>query len=118
MDAAITLSSDVGIKPVCEALGIPRCGFYRTQARKHAPPGESKKRPSPARALSAEERQGVLDILHCDRFVDHAPHQVYATLLDEGDYRCSIRTMYRILDANAEVKERKESTELPGVSEA
>jgi putative transposase len=113
MDAALTLSSDVGITPACDALGIPRCAFYRTQAQKHALPMDPKKRPSPARALSAEERQGVLDLLHCDRFVDLAPHEVYATLLDEGDYRCSIRTMYRILDANTEVKERRNQLRHP-----
>jgi putative transposase len=113
MDAARTLSVDVGIKPACDALDIPRCEFYRTQARKHAPLVDPKKRPSPARALSAGERQGVLDLLHCDRFVDQAPHEVYATLLDEGDYRCSIRTMYRILDAHTEVKERRNQLRHP-----
>jgi putative transposase len=113
MEAALTLSSDVGIKPACDALDITRCGFYRTQARKHALPVDPKKRPSSARALSVEERQGVLDLLHCDRFVDQAPHQVYATLLDEGDYRCSISTMYRILDANTEVKERRSQLSHP-----
>ena len=52
-------------------------------------------------------RQGVLDLLHADRFVDQAPQEVYATLLDEGDYYCSIRTMYRLLEANKEVRERR-----------
>jgi putative transposase len=55
----------------------------------------------------------VLDILHSDRFADQAPHQVYATLLDEGEYRCSISTMYRILDANTEVKERRNQLSHP-----
>jgi len=113
MDAACTLASEVGITSACDALDIPRCGFYRAQARLDAPPQESRKRPSPARALSAEERQGVLGILHCDRFVDQAPHEVYATLLDEGEYRCSIRTMYRILDAHTEVKERRHQLSHP-----
>jgi len=113
MDAARTLASDVGIKPACDALAIPRCGFYRAQARTHTLPLEPKTRPSPARALSADERQGILDLLHCDRFVDQAPHEVYATLLDEGDYRCSIRTMYRILNAHTEVKERRNQLRHP-----
>jgi putative transposase len=65
------------------------------------------KRPSPPRALSLNERQEVLDILHADRFVDKAPQQVYATLLDEGNYHCSIRTMYRILEASMEIRERR-----------
>lgn len=107
MEAALTLSSDVGIKSACASLDIPRAGFYRTQARKNAPPMELRKRPSPPRALSSDERQGVLEILHSDRFVDKAPQEVYATLLDEGAYQCSISTMYRILDKDQEVKERR-----------
>ena len=93
MEAATTLSTDIGIKPACESLDIPRSGFYRMKARQTIPPLEPRKRPSPKRALSSEERLGVLDILHGDRFVDKAPQEVYATLLDEGEYHCSIRTM-------------------------
>jgi putative transposase len=113
MEAAVTLSADIGIAPACASLDIPRSGFYRMKARQTTPPLEPMKRPSPKRALSSEERQGVLDILHGDRFVDKAPQEVYATLLDEGDYRCSIRTMYRILDANSEVKERRNQLTYP-----
>jgi putative transposase len=113
MDAALTLSSDIGIKPACESLDIPRSRFYRVQARKNMPVVEPKKRPSPPRALSIEERQEVIDILHSDRFVDKAPHEVYGTLLDEGEYHCSIRTMYRILDDKTEVKERRNQLSHP-----
>lgn len=113
MDAARTLASEVGIKPACGALSMSRSGFYRTQARKHVPPVDPKTRPSPPRVLSADERQGVLDLLHADRFADQAPHEVYATLLDEGDYRCSIRTMYRILNEHTEVKERRNQLRHP-----
>ena len=104
MEAAQILSSEIGIKPACESLDVSRAGFYRMQAQLNAPPVEPNKRPSPPRALSSDERQRVLDILHTDRFVDKAPYEVYATLLDEGQYHCSIRTMYRILDYNKEVK--------------
>ena len=55
----------------------------------------------------------MLDILHSDRFVDKAPNEVYATLLDEGEYHCSIRTMYRILDDNQEVRERRNQLSHP-----
>jgi putative transposase len=113
MDAALTLSCEVGIKPACDALGMPRSRFYRTQARRHAPPVTPKTRPRSPRALSADERQGVLDLLHGDRFADQAPHEVYATLLDEGDYHCSIRTMYRILNEYTEVKERRNQLRHP-----
>jgi putative transposase len=113
MQAAIVLSGEVGIKPACESLDIPRSWFYRAQARRSAPVTERRKRPSPLRALSTEERQAVLDTLHADRFVDKAPHEVYATLLDEGAYLCSIRTMYRILEDNQEVRERRNQLSHP-----
>lgn len=86
MEAALSLSSEIGIQPACQALDVARSGFYRTQARKNGPSAEPKKRPSPPRALSSEERQGVVDILHKDRFFDQAPQEIYATLLDEGEY--------------------------------
>jgi putative transposase len=54
-----------------------------------------------------EERENVLDVLHSERFIDKAPYEVYATLLDEGIYHCSISTMYRILKQNKEVRERR-----------
>ena len=107
MEAVLALSADIGIKSACESLEVPRSGFYRMQALKKAPNMEPRKRPSPPRTLSLNERQGVLDILHTDRFADKAPQEVYATLLDEGEYHCSISTMYRILDENQEVKERR-----------
>jgi putative transposase len=113
MEAALSLSREIGIKPACESLAIARSGFYREQAKKEAPSGEANKRPSPPRALSSAERQEVLDVLHSERFVDKAPHQVYATLLDEGEYYCSIRTMYRILEDHQEVKERRNQLSHP-----
>ena len=81
MEAALTLSSDVGIKSARESLDIPRSGFYRMQARKNAPLIEPIKRPSPPRALSSVERQGVLDILHSDRFTDKAPQEVFLVIM-------------------------------------
>ncbi|MCU1248182.1 MAG: Integrase, catalytic region, partial [Edaphobacter sp.] len=54
-------------------------------------------RPTPERALDAAERQVVLDHLHSERFRDKAPAEVYATLLDEDIYLCSLRSMHRIL---------------------
>ena len=100
MEAAHILYSEIGIKTACKALEVSRAEYYRVQTQRNAPHVEPNNRPSPPRALSSDERQGVLDILHTDRFVDKAPYEVYATLLDEGQYHCSIRTMYRILDEN------------------
>ena len=73
----------------------------------------SPSRPRPPRALTPEERQTVLDLLREPRFADLAPAEIYATLLDEGVYHCSIRTMYRILDDHAEVRERRDQLRHP-----
>ena len=109
MAATRSLSTEIGIKPACDALGIVRSGFYRGQGPATAPAP----RPSPPRTLSSDERQAVLATLHSARFVDTAPATVYATLLDEGRYHCSIRTLYRILDEQAEVKERRNQLRHP-----
>ena len=76
MEAAVTLSSEVGIKHACEALDVARAGFYRTQARKDVPFVEPLQERNSPRSLSSGERQEVLDILHTDRFVDKAPYEV------------------------------------------
>src|SRR5881628_3953029 len=76
----------LGIAPTCAALGLPRATYYRRRRPSRAAPP---RRPSP-RALSAGERGAVLALLHEPRFVDHAPAEVYATLLDAGQYVCSV----------------------------
>ncbi len=96
----------VGAASLCEALGIPRASFYRQQD-KGADIVPVTPRQRPEHALSEVEQQKVLATLHEPRFVDLAPAQVYAQLLEEGRYLCSIRTMYRLLDANNEVRERR-----------
>ena len=64
-------------------------------------------------ALCQPEKQAVLEVLHSERFADQAPAEVYATLLDEGRYLCSIRTMYRILGEANEVRERRNQLRHP-----
>jgi putative transposase len=91
-------------RAVCQALGLPRASYYRRLQKQDAPPATPRRQ---ARALTADERNRVLAVLHEDRFVDLPPAEVYAALLDEGTYLCSIRTMYRILAANKEVRERR-----------
>ena len=89
----------------CEALQISRATFYR-----HLNPDIPSpcKRPKPPLALDEQEKQMVIDTLHSDQFCDLSPYQVYAQLLDDDQYLCSIRTMYRILkDLHGEVKERR-----------
>ena len=103
---------EVGIAPLCRALAVPRASAYRCWARERTPRSAAP-RPTPARALSPDERQRLLDALHSERFVDQPPYEVYATLLDEGVYVCSVRTMYRILDAACEVRERRNQVTHP-----
>jgi putative transposase len=112
MDAVEVLAPDVGTKSACKAFGISRAGLYRRREI-NAAPRLVKKRSAPPRALSEPEKQDVLEILHSERFQDMAPHEVYATLLDEERYLCSIRTMYRILEENTEVKERRNQLRHP-----
>lgn len=104
--AAESLARTVGRAASCRALGIPRASFYRQigQKKQSSLPAA---RPTPARALAPAERAAVLGQLHAERFQDKPPAQVYATLLDEGTYLCSIRTMYRLLEQNQEVRERR-----------
>jgi putative transposase len=99
------VASQASVATACSMLGVPRASYYRSQAPRAAPPAP---RPSPPRALSEHQRKAVLDVLHDPKFVDLAPAEVYATLLDEGRYLCSERTMYRILAANGEVRERRD----------
>ena len=91
----------------CAALGVSRATVQRRRAVLAAPAAVRHPRARPARALTIPQQQAVLDLLHAPGFVDQAPAEVYATLLDQGIYHCSIRTMYRILEQHAEVRERR-----------
>ena len=103
MNAVTALAAQVGWQPACEALSVSRATVYR----RRRPPAAARSRPRPARALTSEEHAAVVAQLHSPRFVDSAPREIYATLLDEGQYLCSPRTMYRVLAAAVEVKERR-----------
>lgn len=106
MDAARDLG---GIKAACTALGASRATHYRRSRPKAGP----RRRPSSPRALSSEERAQVRTVLTSERFVDQAPAEVYAALLDEGRYHCSVRTMYRILAQSTGVRERRDQLRHP-----
>ena len=98
---------------VCAALGVSRATVERLRGRLKTPSPAARPRPAPARALSEAQRQDVLDQLHAPRFADQAPAEVYATLLDEGIYHCSVRTMYRLLGQNGEIRERRQQLRHP-----
>ena len=97
------LGQEIGIAAACRNLQTPRSSLYRARQPKPA----CQPRPTPSRALSPQERSQVRDMLNSQRFQDHAPRQVYAKLLDEGQYLCHWRTMYRILEAHQEVCQRR-----------
>jgi transposase InsO family protein len=112
MAAVNTLAPRVGMAAACEALGVARASYYRAQARADGP-AMLPRRARPPLALSEAERQQVLAVLHSERFVDQAPPTIYATLLDEGQYLCSVRTMYRLLAEADEVRERRNQCRRP-----
>ncbi|MCP5055276.1 MAG: IS3 family transposase [bacterium] len=110
MTAAQGLARQVGISPACRALGVSRATFYRN-ARPSI--GQQQPRKTPARALSPTERARVREVLYEPRFADRSPGEVAATLLDEGRYLCSERTMYRLLAEGGESRERRNQRRHP-----
>lgn len=108
------MARQIGRQASCRALEVPRATLYR---RRQAPTARCSAgrppRPAPKRALSGLERQQALDLLHSPRFADSSPAQIYATLLDEGRYVCSIRTFYRLLDRHQELRERRNQLRHP-----
>jgi putative transposase len=111
MNAVDQLAPTVGIASACEALGVVRASFYRRPVFGPALPVPT--RPTPARALSKEERESVRAMLNSTRFQDCAPASIQATLLDEGQYLCSTRTMYRVLEQDGASRERRDQLTHP-----
>jgi putative transposase len=105
------LTPMIGTRPACRALGAAPATIYRR--RRPSEPRRRRPRPRPARALSEAEREAVLAALHSERFVDCSPAAVWATLLDEGRYLASERTMYRLLAQHGEVRERRDQLAHP-----
>ena len=109
MIAAEELGRHVGMSNACDALTVSRATLYR---RLQSPTKTVSRGPSP-RALTDEERNHVRQELYSGRFIDQSPYQVYAALLDEGKYLCSVRTMYRILSQNNASRERRNQLTRP-----
>jgi putative transposase len=99
MSAAVELAPRVGVVLACLALGVSRATYYRLHQVVAAPRTPAPRAPS-ALALSAPERQAILDVLHAPEHLDSSPRTVYAKLLDTGHYLGSVSTMYRVWWSN------------------
>ncbi len=107
-------NSGVTTREASTLTGIARCTAARDKARPTATdPAAPTAGRSPENKLTDTERRAVLDVLCSTRFVDQSPLEVYARLLDEGIYLCSVSTMYRILRENTQVNERRRQARHP-----
>ena len=113
MKAVERLAQDVGTSKACDALDVSRASLYRQRNRQTEPARDAAPKRSSSRALPESEREQVRQTLYSERFMDKSPYQVYATLLDDGEYLCSVRTMYRILDDDNASKERRNQLKRP-----
>ena len=107
------LAPIVGTKAACAAVGRARATHYRHHRHSPPPSRPARMRAPQPRALSEVERKEVLRVLHEPDHVDEAPATVYAKLLDQGVYLCSVPTMYRLLRAEGEVSERRRQASHP-----
>ena len=111
----------LGVTDACTTLGVPRSSYYRalqptpTRRADSGLPGLPSRR-HPARSLSEAERTHIRELLNSERFADCAPRTVWATLLDDQQYHCSWRTMYRILAEADQVRERRDQIRRTGYS--
>jgi putative transposase len=113
VNLAEELAPELGTATACGVAGAPKATVYRRR-QPPTPPAEPRPpRAPPKRTLADSERAEVLALLNDSRFVDKAPAEVHATLLDEGRYLCSPRTMYRLLDAYGQVRERRNQLRHP-----
>jgi putative transposase len=113
-EAVVAMAPSGGLTTaVYAALGVSRSCVHGHRTRRDAPATVARRRPRPPRALDPQERQTALDLLREPRFVDLASAEVYATLLDEGVYHCSIRAMYRLLADHGEIRERRDQLRHP-----
>jgi putative transposase len=111
MAVARQLAETVGVAKACAALDVPRASYYRHG--RIGPPAPPAPRPAPARALTSQERADILGTMNSETFMDQPPRQIYATLLDRGQYLCSIRTMYRLLEDAGQIRERRDQLRHP-----
>jgi putative transposase len=115
MLAVNDLASHVGMQAACRAFAFNAGYVYRDRARRG---GVFTRHPlavrsRPPLAFSIAEQDCLLGVLDSERFADTAPASIYATLLDEGHYHGSVRTMYRLLATHSQVGERRRQRRHP-----
>jgi putative transposase len=113
MSAVEDLAQITGVTTACQVLNVPRSSLYRVRHPQQKTPTPSSQRGRPSRALNAAEQAAVRSMLNSERFQDQSPREVYAALLDEDEYLCHWRTMYRVLDEHQEVRERRNQVRHP-----
>jgi putative transposase len=113
MKSVEQLAQQVGTSKACDALEVSRASLYRQRNRQAQPARDAVPKRSSSRALPQAEREQVRQTLYSERFMDKSPYQVYAALLDDGEYLCSVRTMYRILNDDNAAKERRNQLKRP-----
>ena len=107
MDEINELSKGKNVTTValCKAVSMPRATYYRQQKKEET--SEKKAAFRPSNAIDNQEKNQIIELLHSERFIDSTPYQIFYTLLDEGHYYCSIRTMYRLLTEHSGSKDRR-----------
>lgn len=110
--AAHELAAAIGSRAACRSLAIAPATYYRRKTPRLELAKPAVRTPSPL-ALSDAEKEEIIALLDSPRFADRAPAAVYAELLDDGRYLCSVRTMYRLLAARDEVRERRRQVQRP-----
>jgi putative transposase len=111
--AVAELQPLVGVRVACTAVGEAQARWYRRHRQSPPPPTPERVPASQPRALSELERKELHQVLDSEEFVDEAPATVYAKLLDQGVYLASVSTMYRVLHAHDEVRERRRQATHP-----
>ena len=108
------VTAGVRTRDAAALLGLSKATQDRRRSRHRVgPSADPAARPVPVNKLSDAESAELIAVLNSQRFVDKAPPQIYATLLVEGTYLCSISTMYRTLERNRQVKDRRRQATHP-----
>ena len=104
------------MRAACTAVGEAQARWYRRHRQSPPPPQPERVPAAQPRALSEVERKELHRVLDSDEFIDEAPATVYAKPLDQGVYLASVSTMYRVLRAHDEVRERRRQATHPAAT--